>query len=142
MMPSELEEFLRGAAQRRQPPKPPQASQAQLAAESDQQGSRQLGQLGQHPLAQRESSLGSRLGSEHLAQGVDRRDEQMEEHLHEVFDHKLGQLKHSTEPDTGTQRGTIAVQLSQLLSQPANIRQAVILAEVLRSPLERWEENW
>ncbi len=75
-----------------------------------------------------------RLGAE-----LDLADEKLAAHLHQVFDHKLGSLK-STSGDAanaGPDR-TIADdslnQIRRLLTSPSSVRNAVIMAEILRRP--------
>jgi len=76
----------------------------------------------------------------HLGEEVDAADDKMEAHLHQVFDHQIGQLKMSATDSsavaasdvkrTGFTAGSI---VDMLLSQD-NIRTAVILGEILRRP--------
>jgi hypothetical protein len=75
-----------------------------------------------------------RLGAE-----VDSADEKMEAHLHQIFDHKLGQLKSSTSEAAVLQTDKAAAELSltqivQMLRSPSSIRDAVIMAEILKRP--------
>jgi len=75
-----------------------------------------------------------RLGAE-----VDTADEKMEAHLHQIFDHKLGQLKSSTTEAAVLQTDKAAAELSltqivQMLRSPSSIRDAVIMSEILRRP--------
>ena len=131
---SELEEFLRGAAQLRQP-RPVQSDEAAeaplqrlAAAPSPLQ-----------PMAAADMGSQLRLGPEHLAQVVDQADERMAARLHDKFDHQVGRLGQevvSQEEDIA-----LASKLAMLLSQPQSLRQAIILTEVLRSPVERWERS-
>jgi len=99
--------------------------------------------LNSHPLSEHTARLGA-----DLAQA----DERMEGHLHTVFDHTVGGLARQetseSHVDEGTDAGywqerkqavTPAMMLREMLADPANVRQAIILAEVLRRPEDRWE---
>jgi hypothetical protein len=74
-----------------------------------------------------------------LGQEVDAVDEKLEAHLHQVFDHQLGRLK-KTATDTAApahERPTAeltSAQIIQMLRSPTSIRDAIIMAEVLRRP--------
>ena len=63
----------------------------------------------------------------------------MQAHLHQVFDHKLGQLK-STGGVTAlvtTERNAAELSLDQIrrmLASPQSVREAIIMSEVLRRP--------
>jgi len=92
--------------------------------------------------------LGSELGRE--VKDVDAR---MEEHLHNVFDHRLGRLAGSeasaVEPSAAAPGPTttgpaqavsqnIAANLVVMLSRPDGVRQAVLVSEILGRPEQRW----
>jgi len=163
-MSGDIEDFLRRAAQRRaqrlqtpqqptprrQASPPPQILDAEVVP--DGQAAR--------PQVLRGASVSEHV-SEHiqagvfdqeiakLGQEVDREDEQMDAHLHNVFEHSLGQLGSKTaaaaestldddaQPPSG-QPTTQAAQLLALLSSPASVRQAIILSEILQRPEDRW----
>lgn len=74
--------------------------------------------------------------AEQLAYEVELADEKMQSHVHEVFDHKLGRLQQSadTSPPSGPAVNVKAVAFHELLTQPGNLRNAVILAEILKRP--------
>jgi hypothetical protein len=82
---------------------------------------------------------------------VDEADEQMDLHLHEVFDHKVGQLKEhrvgtftpleTSLPDHGTEDRQAPLStgdLIALLRNPQSLRQVIVLNEILRRPEHRW----
>lgn len=90
----------------------------------------------------RAQSMGERAG---------RADDEMEAHLHQAFDHRLGQLAGGTtaitaetSPASGsfevTRPGTrpMVDELVAMLRQPATIRQAILLNEILSRPEGRW----
>ncbi len=81
-------------------------------------------------------------------------DDQVEEHLHKVFDHGLGtlggtpgesaELTQAEEPESPEDRIvsvpiTAAVGLAAMFASPGNLRQAVVLNEILQRPEHRWE---
>ena len=78
----------------------------------------------------------------HLGEEVDQADDKLEAHLHKVFDHKLGDLKKSTleaaavSPSQASRDGALpgAASIARLLVDPQNVRNAIILAEILRRP--------
>ena len=76
---------------------------------------------------------GSRLGG--LSASVDEADERMDEHLHKVFDHTLGQLGSKTEPEPAPQA---AAGYANFLRSRKSIREAIILSEIINRPEHRW----
>jgi len=77
--------------------------------------------------------------SRHLGEDVDAADSKMQAHLHQVFDHKLGQLKSSggeTALVTGdrTAAELSLEQIRRMLCSPQSIRDAIVMSEVLRRP--------
>ena len=82
----------------------------------------------------------------HLGEEVDQADDKLEARLHQVFDHKLGDLKKSTleaaavSPSQAARDGALpgAASIANLLVDPQNVRNAIILAEILRRPDESW----
>jgi hypothetical protein len=80
----------------------------------------------------------------HLGEEVDQANDKLESHLHQVFDHKLGQLKKSTmeagaaSPSQAARDAPLpgAASIAQLLVDPQNVRNGIILAEILRRPDE------
>jgi hypothetical protein len=85
----------------------------------------------------------------HLGEDVDHSDDRMEAHLHEYFEHDLGQLGAKTSVaaestlDDDSPKSPAAPPASpsdvlQMLRDPASIRQAIILREVLTRPEDRW----
>jgi len=82
-----------------------------------------------------------------LAQVPQHVSQAIESHLHQVFDHQVGRL--ATQPTatlpepaeaapTQTEIRLAAAGLAPLLADRERLRQAVVLTEILRSPLERW----
>jgi hypothetical protein len=65
--------------------------------------------------------------------------DKMQAHLHQVFDHQLGRLKSSSVETALIETERSATQLSldkiiQLLRSPGSIRDAIVMAEVLKRP--------
>jgi hypothetical protein len=84
-----------------------------------------------------------------LGVDVDQADERMLAHLHEAFDHKLGQLELTasdsatpTEAKPGADRADgvpiAPIGLGGLLGSGADLRRAIIVSEILRRPEQRW----
>ena len=82
----------------------------------------------------------------HLGEEVDLADDKLEARLHQTFDHKLGDLKKSTleaaavSPSQSSRDAALpgAASIANLLVDPQNVRNAIILAEILRRPDENW----
>ena len=79
----------------------------------------------------------------HLGEEVDQADDKLESRLHQTFDHQLGRLK-KTASDTAAVEHTkpapdvTLTEIRTLLATPANIRDAIVMAEILRRPEDRW----
>jgi hypothetical protein len=153
---NEIDQFVQQASQRRgegspqQAPRRPMPSQ-QRAPAQPRVTSQPLVEAVPvellEPMAEESGSVGSRrlgsLGSRRLESEVDQADENMEEHVHEVFDHKLGQLGRTPDvtkrqSDPATVPPTAAAGLAAMLTDPANVRQAIVLSEILQRPEQRW----
>lgn len=84
----------------------------------------------------------------HLGEEVDQSDDRMEAHLHEVFEHELGSFGMQTaraadssldDDSPGQKRKPVKPKnYLAILSNPASIRDAIILSEILARPLDRW----
>jgi hypothetical protein len=111
---------------------------AELADQQDRLG----GSVAQHMRGTQEIAEHTR----HLGEEVDLADDKLEAHLHQVFDHKVGHLKKSTmeaaasSPSQEARDAPLpgAASIAHLLINPQNVRNAVILAEILRRPEESW----
>lgn len=161
-MAGDIEDFLRRAAQRRAP-QPPRAKPApqppqpiQLLGDDDVVDAyivEDPGILSGHDVADHVSQhidtadVGERLS--HMGEGIDHADDRMEAHLHGYFEHKLGDLGAQTSrasdsslDDDNEGQGEIeklpAFNIRNLLSSPANIRDAVVLSEIFGKPEDRW----
>lgn len=71
----------------------------------------------------------------------------IEAHVHQVFDHQVGRLASQPTVTAEPQAAPAATQpdvqaaaagLAPLLAAPERLREAIILTEILRSPLDRW----
>jgi hypothetical protein len=85
----------------------------------------------------------SRLVDEDIAQD----DAEREAHMRQVFEHKLGRLADTSavtaSPTTGTEPTKLelaaaSVPLASLLTNPQNLKQAIVLNEILSRPEHRW----
>jgi hypothetical protein len=154
---AEIEQFLKRANDRRGdrsrrvptakgPPKPPPREQP----------------VDVHPIEHRELSSvsasvekhlanrGFTQRAEHLADDIVRADQQMEQHLQKSFDRQVGTLGDSAPKSSGTpatdaepvadraEPSAAAAALARSLADPKNLRQAVILSEILQRPEHRW----
>ena len=78
-----------------------------------------------------------------LGEEVDAADSKMAARLHQVFDHQIGDLKGSAAA-TVTQEvyaggESALVDLLRMIRSPQSIRDAVLMAEILHRPDERWQ---
>jgi hypothetical protein len=77
-----------------------------------------------------------------LGDEVDQADEKLEAHLHQVFDHQLGRLKKTATDQAAPaasaakRLGFTAGSIADLLHSPENLRNAIILGEILKRPEE------
>lgn len=85
-----------------------------------------------------------------LGDNVESADEAMAAHLHQTFDHQVGRLRKTTQgpPRQATATPSVAATvirdaspahaIGELLRTPQNVRNAIIMAEVLNRPTDRW----
>jgi len=75
---------------------------------------------------------------DHLAEDIEQADERMDAHLDQVFEHDVGKLgsgKGATDELNRTTRSNKATSdLLKLLQNPASVRQAIIISEILKRP--------
>jgi hypothetical protein len=91
-------------------------------------------------------SASTRALGEHTAQLGQRivtEDEQFDLKLKAKFDHAVGTLAASglqsaAEPAASAERPTPAGQIAAMLASPEGVRQAIVLNEILRRPVDRW----
>jgi hypothetical protein len=165
---NEIDDFLRRAAQRRQqnqsagpPRRPPAAERAKpIQRPAEQPASaevvaRPMGDEVERSLKKfteekkQFEQRAARLGGE-----VAQADDKIEAHLKEKFSHRLGTLERqpgvtaaplAPQPTTDagaptvTVSATAAAGFAALLTTADNIRQAVVLTEILNRPTDRWE---
>ena len=159
---NEIDQFVRQAAQRRaegggrpvaqrqggrpQPaPRRPAAAQPLVEAvpvELLEPMGDESGSVADHVRTHLASKRVGTLSSRTLESEVDQADEHLEEHVHDVFEHKLGQLS-STSGESSRKSGasippTAAAGMAAMFADPASIRQAIILTEILQRPEHRW----
>ena len=155
----EIEQFLQRAAERQRSPKgvrrvaAEQASpaakpvQAELVAEQpigDQVGEHVTKYLDEQDFSRREVELGKE---------VAQADRQIDQRLHQTFDHRVSQLAavpgEAAAPPVAYEPpdlvgasadipDTFATGLLELVGNPDSLRQAIILSEILHRPEERW----
>lgn len=118
------------------PPRPtlaPEVVDAELADDSDRVARRVAADLhGAEEIAEH---------VRHLGEQVDAAQGKMDAHLHQVFDHQLGQLKQTAQaalPPGDAPAGSTMSELMRLLRSPQSIRDAIILSEVLNRPEHLW----
>ena len=83
-----------------------------------------------------------------MADVTEQADERMESHLHQAFDHRLGNISAGTQSITAAVtpvaddevRARIAANhpLLSMLRQPQSVRNAIILSELLQRPVHNW----
>ncbi len=143
----EIDDFLRRAAQGRpagpvrrpQPTAPEQPVDVELVEVADEQsvathvqktvGQQRLGRLSQGPTGRQ----------------VEQTDAQLQQHVQQVFGHRLGRLGSTpgesaqpTDAQDDELPATAAAGLAAMLADPGNLRQAILLSEILQRPEHRW----
>ncbi len=80
-----------------------------------------------------------------FGQAIDQVDDRMDRHLHEVFEHRLGELGTTTSRAADIELGQEsshesppAMDLASSLRSPGAVRKAIVLSEILNRPVERW----
>ncbi|TWT75618.1 hypothetical protein Pla123a_31280 [Posidoniimonas polymericola] len=95
--------------------------------------SQHVGHLAESQLAENAARLGEDLGQT---------DERLEARLKAKFEHRLGRLKQQEEaplPEVDPLGNVLdARQLAALLASPEGVRNAVVLNEILKRPIDRW----
>jgi hypothetical protein len=86
--------------------------------------------------------------AERMADVTEQADERMESHLHQAFDHRLGNISAGTQSITAAVtpvaddevRARVAHShpLLSMLRQPQSVRNAIILSELLERPVKNW----
>lgn len=161
---SDVEEFLRRAAAKprpaadggpiRRPPQPQLRQPAQKPVEvqvvaEEPVGARIAKEVDRDLDTQEFTKRTTQLGSE-----VVQADREIDEHLHQVFDHHVSNLEllpgeaaaaaevltpeELTDPSLDSIPATFATGLTDLLTNPTSVRQAIVLNEILHRPEERW----
>lgn len=154
-MPGDVNEFLRRAAEKRaaekraaqrpmanepaQPPRrlvttkldapPGEVVEAQAVDES-----RSMTRIGSYV----EQHLGTREEAAAQFTDVDKSEAMFQAHLQQTFQHHVGQLD-SQASDPATAAPAADSPLAALLADPANVRQAIVLNEILQRPVDRWQ---
>ncbi len=75
----------------------------------------------------------------HLGEGISQADDRVEARLQQKFDHKLGKLRREPEAivlDVDETAQTGAQRIKALLARPGGVREAVVLSEILRRPID------
>jgi hypothetical protein len=126
------------AAQRPRPPRPSVTDAEIVSAEVVEETSRPESRpLTRQDFDQRAAKLG-----EETAQADDR----LEARLHQTFDHEIGTLHHAGTPQatdtaskvTPTFAHEMLISLVSALRSPQQVRQAIILGDILQRPEHRW----
>ncbi len=162
-MAGDIEEFLRRAAQRRAQQQQPRPQAAPPKPQKQKAAPPRLVEIHEAEVIEADVFHGSSVEAHvkehirsgvfdehisHLGEDVDKSDDRMEAHLHEYFEHDLGALgartsaaaDSSLDDDSPGQRAKTIEPESflDLLRNPASIRQAIILSEILARPSDRW----
>jgi hypothetical protein len=79
----------------------------------------------------------------HLGEAVITADKQFDVQLQQKFDHQLGSLRQQQltplqDPRLAPPVDTPASQIVAMLTNPAGVRQAIVVNEILRRPEDRW----
>ncbi|MCH8043816.1 MAG: hypothetical protein IID44_08855 [Planctomycetes bacterium] len=155
----EIERFLREATggQRKPPPAPaPEPIVAEIVPP------RRLSDSGSRHLETSVDADEQRFGqhTSHLGEEVGQADDEMEDHIHAAFDHRLGGLSdtsvgvdvpdadvhdadvHDQTPGSSEDKTpSLAAELAAAFRDPQSIRQSIILSEILPRPEHRWSAS-
>ena len=75
----------------------------------------------------------------HLGEDIDQTDERLQKHLKEVFDHQLGNFADSPDAPLNRERDLVTInEITSMLRNPSNFRQAIIMKEILERPKSHW----
>lgn len=78
-----------------------------------------------------------------LVSKIEERDEQMDAHVQEVFDHQLGKLKPASnmeQADTDEPSALLSPdQIREMFASQDDVRKAIIMNEILTSPSNKWD---
>lgn len=121
-------------AQRLRPPKPPIEEPVEV----------ELVEVASSPATSRLPSLRAREAAQvvrQLGRDIDLSDERMSQHIHNVFDHQVGQLTHGqTHVQTHEPHPqTTAAGLAAMIGDPVRMRQAILMNEILQRPTRFWD---
>jgi hypothetical protein len=151
-MSNEIEEFLRRAAQRRAARQPPPDIEI-LDTPVDVEIVEAEPVVAEDVATHVAKHLNTREFSErtsHLGEHVGMADDDMDAHLHQKFDHKLGRLggalksqvsdsdASAYEQPQAAPASSGATEIAKLLRTPQNVRNAIVLSEILTRPEHRW----
>jgi hypothetical protein len=142
-MSSPIEEFLRQAAERRvnKPPPvvvPPVQGEPEVLVAERAEPDRSLADTHlEHHIDT--SDLADH--AEHLGEEVSRANDQVDQHVHDVFDHQVGELDGAYASPAATipaEGDGLHHELKRALRSPQQVRRAVVFSEILRRPEWRW----
>ncbi len=144
-MSDDLEAFLRQAARRRAAKKRPRIElidEPIAEAEIVESKPPRISAAGPAPSASAEPPSRFDTRAAELGKTVGQADDLLEARLHETFDHQLGGLRRrSSDVAPGTPRvdtNSEIAKLVRILRDPASLRQAVVLREIIDRPEHRW----
>jgi hypothetical protein len=98
-----------------------------------------LVELADERAAARSKSMADKVS--HLGQRIVSEDQQFDVQLRAKFDHTVGTLAETSVASselTPAERDTPAGQIAAMLANPDGVRQAIVLNEILRRPIDRW----
>ena len=142
-MSSPIEEFLRQAAERRvnKPPPvvvPPVQGEPEVLVAERAEPDRSLADTHlEHHIDT--SDLADH--AEHLGEEVSRANDQVDQHVHDVFDHQVGELDGTSASPATTvpaEGDGLHRELKRALRSSTQVRRAVVFSEILRRPEWRW----
>ena len=122
----------------RQKPKPPQPPRRKVEPERVVDDVERGGSVAQHVKQHLDTSRFDQR-AEQLSKLRQTIDQDIGAHVKSVFDHQVGTLASSSTPAAEVESAPPPAQtLAALLRDPQGVRNAVILQEILRPPVDRW----
>lgn len=149
-----MQQQQRAAQQQYAPPPPPPRPLVPVVVEAEIIDDEDLTPI-RSPLSKVAQHVSQHLDTREFAQRADRlgdateqADERMQAHLHQAFDHRLGNISASTQSITAAVTPEVDDEIKarvasnhpllSMLRQPQSIRNAIIVSELLQRPLQNW----
>lgn len=123
----------RGGSRRKPPPPPPPPTPREPPPRTLVEPEIIIADVAPEPPRQSIDTSDFAERASHMAEEVALADDDMEAHIHQAFDHDLGQLT-ETADQKKLRQDAAASDLMKMLVSPDGIRQAFVMSEIMRRP--------